>query len=249
MITKFPYYSTTPEQRAQNRQEFASVIKQLGFINTNTSTEDGMYHEPNLIIEGVNVYVNRESSHYLLSTERYSRSKRDGGKSVKIPIGTLINAPRIKRQLKEIVQIQKDRAAAELAKQNSKKIAETYAAELNKHVASYGASAKASWSEAIIVTIPAKSLSADYLQRQGYSPNVNDTEIEFTVDHKTNTVLYIECEKSMPRLQSYGSNARKELELVIQRAQEELNRLQVAEGLMDHYVQSLKIRETLEAVA
>jgi hypothetical protein len=146
-----------------------------------------------------------------------------------------------------MIQIQKDRAAAELARQNSKKVATEYAAELNKHMSAYGASATASYSEAIIVRVPAKSLSVDYLQRQGYSLHVNDTDIEFTVDHKTNKVLYIECEKSMPRLQSYGSNGRKELETVLQRAKEELNRLQVAEGLMDHYVQSLKIVEMLEA--
>jgi hypothetical protein len=247
MIQSVSYYNSTPELREAQMQDFYKVIKGLGYTNTGSTVNNTTYGVEPLVIDGVTIHVNKEPKYFLLSTERYSRSKRDGGKSVKIPIGTLINAPRIKRTVKEMIQIQKDRAAAELARQNSKKVASEYAAELNEHMKAYGASATASYSEAIIVRVPAKALSVDYLQRQGYSLHVNDTDMEFTVDHKTNKVLYIECEKSMPRLQSYGSNARKELETVIQRAKEELNRLQVAEGLMDHYVQSLKIAEMLEA--
>ena len=247
MIQSVSYYSATPELREAQMQDFYKVIKGLGYTNTGSTVNNTAYGVEPLVLDGVTIHVNKESKYFLLSTERYSRSKRDGGKSVKIPIGTLINAPRIKRAVKEMVQIQKDRVAVELAKQNSKKVASEYAAELNEHMKAYGASATAGWSDSITVRVPAKSLSVDYLQRQGYSLHVNDTDMEFTVDHKTNKVLYIECEKGMPRLQSYGSNARKDLETVLQRAQEELNRLQVAEGLMDHYVQSLKITEMLEA--
>jgi len=247
MIQSVSYYSATPELREAQMQDFYKVIRGLGYINTGSTVDNTTYGVEPLVIEGVTIHVTKESKYFLLSTQRYSRSKRDGGKSVKIPIGTLINAPRIKRTIKEIIQIQKDRAAAEAAKQAKKNECQEVAADINKHMSAYGASATASWSDVITVRVPAKSLSTDYLQRQGYSLHVNDTDMEFTVDHQTNKVLYIECEKSMPRLQSYGKNNRKDLETVLQRAQEELNRLQVAEGLMDHYVQSLKIAEMLEA--
>jgi len=227
MIQSVNYYSATPELREAQMQDFYKVIKGLGYTNTGSTVNNTMYAVEPLVIEGVTIHVNKESKYFLLSTEKYCRSKRDGGKSVKIPIGTLINAPRIKRTVKEIIQIQKDRVAVEAARQAKKNECKEVAEALNTWLVNTGrGKASTSWSDIINVSIDST---------QG--------EIDFTVDYKTLAVIGVEAKVSIPRLSSYGCNSRKELEDNIAKAQAELNKLEIVENIMSVYILTLEMAE------
>jgi hypothetical protein len=229
MIQSVSYYSATPELREAQMQDFYKVIRGLGYINTGSTVNNTTYGVEPLVIEGVTIHVTKESKYFLLSTERYSRSKRDGGKSVKIPIGTLINAPRIKRAVKEIIQIQKDRVAAEAARQAKKNECKEVAEALNTWLVSTGrGKANASWSDTINVNIDTKT----------------EGDIDFTVDYKTLAVNGVEAKTSIPRLSSYGCNTRKEMEDAMAKIQTELKRLEIAENVMAVYILTLEMAET-----
>jgi hypothetical protein len=228
MIQSVSYYNATPEQREAQMQDFYKVIRGLGYTNTG-STDNSMYSVQPLVLDGVNVYVEKESKQFTLSTQRYSRNKGDGGKSVKIPIGTLINAPRIKRALKEIIQIQKDRVAAEAAKQAKKNECQEVANALNTWLTSTGrGKANASWSETINVEVDTKT----------------EGVIDFSVDYKTLSVIGVEAKTSIPRLTSYGCNSRKEMEDAMAKIQTELKKLEIVENVMATYILTLEMAET-----
>jgi hypothetical protein len=220
MIQSVNYYSATPELREAQMQDFYKVIKGLGYTNTGETHNNTTYGVLPLVLDGVTIHVNKESKYFLLSTERYSRTKRDGGKSVKIPIGALINAPRIKRTVKEMIQIQKDRSAVEAERLAKKNECQTVADQLNAWLtASNRGKAHPSYSSTISVCVNSKT----------------EGDIDFTVDYTTLKVLYVESKQSFPRLSSFSGNSRKELTDAITKAGIELKRLEIVENIMEAY--------------
>jgi hypothetical protein len=128
-----------------------------------------------------------------------------------------------------MIQIQKDRVAAEAAKQAKKNECKEVAEALNTWLVNTGrGKANASWSETINVSVN----------------SATEFDIDFTVDYKTLAVIGVEAKTSIPRLSSYGCNSRKEMEDAMTKIQTELKRLEIVENIMSVYILTLEMAET-----